>query len=49
VTRCYWTRDAAINVWSGAGLLYPDVARNTLLATLEQGEHGPRIVEPVSL
>jgi glycogen debranching enzyme len=31
-----WTRDAAINVWNGAGLLYPDEARNTLLATLER-------------
>jgi len=27
-----WTRDAAINVWSGAGLLYPGAAKNTLLA-----------------
>ncbi|MEO7002490.1 MAG: hypothetical protein ABI068_11740, partial [Ktedonobacterales bacterium] len=37
-----WTRDAAINVWNGAGLLYPDVARNTLLSVVtrlpDQGE-----------
>jgi glycogen debranching enzyme len=38
-----WTRDAAINVWSGAGLLYPEIARNTLLATLARGDDGPRI------
>lgn len=38
-----WTRDAAINVWSGGGLLYPEVARNTLLATLARGDDGPRI------
>jgi glycogen debranching enzyme len=31
-----WTRDAAINVWNGGALLYPAVARNTLLATLER-------------
>jgi mannosylglycerate hydrolase MGH1-like protein len=31
-----WTRDAAINVWSGGGLLCPEVGRNTLLATLER-------------
>jgi glycogen debranching enzyme len=29
-----WTRDAAINTWNGAGLLWPDVARNTLLSVL---------------
>jgi hypothetical protein len=31
-----WTRDAAINVWNGAGLLYPAESRNTLLSVLEQ-------------
>lgn len=31
-----WTRDAAINVWNGAGLLWPDVARNTLLSVLDR-------------
>jgi glycogen debranching enzyme len=31
-----WTRDAAINVWNGAGLLVPRVARNTLRSVLER-------------
>jgi hypothetical protein len=31
-----WTRDAAINVWNGAGLLWPEVARNTLLSVLDR-------------
>jgi glycogen debranching enzyme len=31
-----WTRDAAINVWNGAGLVYPAEARNTLLSVLER-------------
>ncbi len=34
-----WTRDAAINTWNGAGLLWPEVARNTLLSVLER-RHG---------
>lgn len=29
-----WTRDAAINVWNGAGILYPTVARDTLRSVL---------------
>ncbi len=29
-----WTRDTAINVWNGVGLLWPQVARNTLLSVL---------------
>lgn len=29
-----WTRDAAINTWNGAGLLFPDVTLHTLLSTL---------------
>ncbi|MCR4883959.1 MAG: hypothetical protein K6A68_10330 [Clostridiales bacterium] len=29
-----WTRDTAINVWNGAGLLVPEVAKNTLLSVL---------------
>ncbi len=33
-----WTRDAAINVWNGVGLLWPSVARNTLLSVLERKE-----------
>ncbi len=31
-----WTRDAAINTWNGAGLLFPDVTRDTLLSVLER-------------
>jgi glycogen debranching enzyme len=31
-----WTRDAAINVWNGAGLVYPAEARNTLLSVLDR-------------
>ncbi len=31
-----WTRDAAINVWNGLGLLWEDVARHTLLSVLER-------------
>lgn len=31
-----WTRDNAINTWNGGGLLYPDVARNSLLAVLDR-------------
>jgi glycogen debranching enzyme len=29
-----WTRDAAINLWNGAGLFYPTVARDTLRSVL---------------
>jgi glycogen debranching enzyme len=38
-----WTRDAAINVWNGAGLFFPEVARNTLLSVLERAGGGVRI------
>jgi glycogen debranching enzyme len=31
-----WTRDAAINVWNGLSLFWPNVSRNTLLAVLER-------------
>lgn len=31
-----WTRDAAINTWNGAGLMFPEVTRNTLLSVLER-------------
>lgn len=31
-----WTRDAAINVWNGAGLIFPQAALNTLLSVLER-------------
>ncbi len=35
-----WTRDTAINVWNGAGLIFPTESRNTLLSVLERGEDG---------
>ncbi len=35
-----WTRDTAINVWNGAGLIFPQAARNTLLSVLEQRDGG---------
>ncbi len=38
-----WTRDAAINVWNGAGLLFPEEAKNTLLSVLIRDENGVRI------
>ncbi len=38
-----WTRDAAINVWNGLGLLWPVVSRNTLLAVLERHQGKVRI------
>ena len=38
-----WTRDAAINAWNGAGLLFPDVTHNTLLSTLERTDAIVRI------
>ena len=31
-----WTRDTAINVWNGAGLLFPEASRSTLLSVLER-------------
>ncbi len=34
-----WTRDTAINVWNGVGLLYPDVAKNTLTSILEKNRN----------
>lgn len=30
-----WTRDAAINTWNGAGLIFPEVAKNTLLSVVQ--------------
>lgn len=38
-----WTRDNAINTWNGGGLLFPEVARNSLLAVLARTEGGVRI------
>ena len=37
-----WTRDAAINVWNGAGLLFPEASRNTLLSVLTRDANGVR-------
>lgn len=31
-----WTRDTAINIWNGAGLIFPEASRNTLLSVLER-------------
>jgi hypothetical protein len=33
-----WTRDSAFNTWNGAGLLIPDVMKNTLLSCLSRGD-----------
>jgi glycogen debranching enzyme len=38
-----WTRDAAINTWNGAGLLIPEIMRNTLLSVLDRHDGGVRI------
>lgn len=38
-----WTRDAAINTFFAGGLLFPDVARNTLLSVIERHEGRVRI------
>jgi glycogen debranching enzyme len=38
-----WTRDASINAWSGASLIMPQVARDTLLSVLQRTEDGVRI------
>jgi len=39
-----WTRDAAINTWNTAGLLWPDVARNTLRSVLAR-ENGKLVID----
>jgi hypothetical protein len=31
-----WVRDSAINEWNGAGLLFPEYTRNSLLHGLEE-------------
>lgn len=38
-----WTRDAAINTWNGAGLLFPQITRNTLLSVLGEFDGETRI------
>lgn len=35
-----WTRDTAINVWNGMGLITPEVAKNTLCSVLGKEEKG---------
>ncbi len=35
-----WTRDTAINVWNGAGLIFPEASRSTLLSVLERSADG---------
>lgn len=35
-----WTRDAAINVWNGMGLLAPEISKNTLFSVLNKKETG---------
>jgi len=39
-----WTRDASINVWSGAGLIYPEIGKNTLLEILKTDENKDTII-----
>lgn len=39
-----WTRDASINVWNAAGLLFPEYARNTLLSVAGTNEAGDTVV-----
>jgi len=38
-----WTRDAAINSWNGVSLIFPDVAKNTLLSMVEKVDGELRI------
>lgn len=38
-----WTRDAAINVWNGCGLLFPEESKNTLLSVLVEENGVKRI------
>lgn len=38
-----WTRDAAINTWNGAGLIFPEGAKDTLLSVLTDEPEGVRI------
>ena len=39
-----WTRDAAINVWNGAGLLMPEVSKDTLLSVLTRDRLPGRVL-----
>ena len=40
-----WTRDASINVWNGLSLLFPEVAKNSLLEVLNENENGDLIIK----
>lgn len=35
-----WTRDAAINIWNGAGLFLPDISERTLISDLDSTANG---------
>ncbi|BAX79975.1 hypothetical protein ALGA_1599 [Labilibaculum antarcticum] len=39
-----WTRDAAINIWNGFGLLFPSEAKNTLLAQIDKNNEGKFVI-----
>lgn len=39
-----WTRDTAINTWNGAGLLIPEIAKNTLLSVLTKSDEGNIVI-----
>jgi glycogen debranching enzyme len=39
-----WTRDAAINVWSAASMLEPEVARDTLLMVCQKLPDGRQVI-----
>lgn len=39
-----WTRDAAINIWNGFGLLSPETSKNTLLAQVERNNNQNAII-----
>jgi len=39
-----WTRDASINVWSGAGLLYPEIGKTTLMEILIKDENKDTLI-----
>ncbi len=39
-----WTRDASINVWNSAGVLFPEASKNTLISVLTKDEeYGVRV------
>jgi len=40
-----WTRDAAINVWNGAGLFLPEISQRTLLSCLERNKQGELVIQ----